>query len=262
MAGLAYRGRDGAGITLGGVLDKRWRDDFERGLKPVGTGLARSGLSPDLLTAAGLVFAAATAVAVGVGEFRWGLLLLALSALPDVLDGAVAKASGRASARGAFFDSVADRVADALVLGGVAWHLSVTEGGGAPVLAFAVAALAMLVSYERARAESLGFSGKGGLMERAERLLLLAIAFLFPEFLVPILWLMLVLTGLTAVQRFALVWRQATPRVPRDRWMTWRDLRDMASSTPAFRRSADGAEVTRHRPALRPRRERRRPPVR
>ena len=243
------------------MLDKKWRDDFERGLKPVGTGLARSGLSPDLLTAAGLVFAGATAVAVGVGEFRWGLLLLALSALPDVLDGAVAKASGRASARGAFFDSVADRVADASVLGGVAWHLSVTQGGGAPVLAFAVAALAMLVSYERARAESLGFSGKGGLMERAERLLLLAIAFLVPAFLVPILWVMLVLTALTAVQRFALVWRQATPRVPRDRWMTWRDLRDIASSTPAFRR-ADGSEMTRHRPALRPRRERRRPPVR
>ena len=243
------------------MLDKRWRDDFERGLKPVGSGLARSGLSPDVLTAAGLVFAAATAVTVAVGEFRWGLLLLALSALPDVLDGAVAKASGRASARGAFFDSVADRVADASVLGGVAWHLSVTQGGGAPVLAFAVAALAMLVSYERARAESLGFSGKGGLMERAERLLLLGIALLVPTLLVPILWVMLVLTGLTAVQRFALVWRQGTPRVPRDRWMTWRDLRDIASSGPTFRR-ADGTEVARHRPALRPRRERRRPPVR
>lgn len=243
------------------MLDKKWRDDFERGLKPVGTGLARSGLSPDLLTAAGLVFAGATAVAVAVGEFRWGLLLLALSALPDALDGAVAKASGRASARGAFFDSVADRVADAAVLGGVAWHLSVTEGGGAPVLAFAVAALAMLVSYERARAESLGFAGKGGLMERAERLLLLGVAFLVPAFLIPILWVMLVLTALTAVQRFALVWRQATPRVPRDRWMTWRDLRDMASATPSFRRG-EGGDAARHRPALRPRRERRRPPVR
>ena len=244
------------------MLDKKWRDDFERGLKPVGTGLARSGLSPDLLTAAGLVFAAATAVVVAVGEFRWGFVLLALSALPDVLDGAVAKASGRASARGAFFDSVSDRVADAFVLGGVAWHLSVTEGGGAPVLAFAVAALAMLVSYERARAESLGFSGKGGLMERAERLLLLGLAFLAPAFLIPILWVMLVLTALTAVQRFVLVWRQATPRVPRDRWMTWRDLRDIASTTPSFRRPGDGSEGLRHRPALRPRRERRRPPVR
>ena len=244
------------------MLDKRWRDDFERGLKPVGSGLARSGLSPDLLTAAGLVFAAATAVAIGLGEFQFGLLLLALSALPDLLDGAVAKASGRASARGAFFDSVADRVADALVLGGVAWHLSVTQGGGAPVLAFAVAALAMLVSYERARAESLGFLGKGGLMERAERIILLGLAFLFPALLIPVLWVMLVLTTITAVQRFALVWRQATPRVPRDRWMTWRELRDIASSTPTFRRTPDGDHDGRHRPALRHRRERRRPPVR
>jgi CDP-diacylglycerol---glycerol-3-phosphate 3-phosphatidyltransferase len=241
------------------VLDKRWRAEFERGLKPVGTGLAKSGLSPDLLTATGLVFAAATAVAVGVGQLRWGLVLLALSALPDLLDGAVAKASGRASARGAFFDSVADRVADGLVLGGVAWHLSVTEGGGWPVLAYAVAGLSLLVSYERARAESLGFSGKGGLMERAERIILLGLAFLVPAYLIPILWVMLVLTAATAVQRFVLVWRQATPRVPRDRWMTWRELRDLASATPSFRRGLDGAAP--HRPALRPRRERRRPPV-
>lgn len=244
------------------MLDKRWRDDLERGLKPVGSGLARSGLSPDLLTAAGLVFAAATAVAVGLGEFRLGLLLLALSSLPDMLDGAVAKASGRASARGAFFDSVADRLSDGLVLGGVAWHLSVTEGGGAPVLAFAVAGLAMLVSYERARAESLGFLGKGGLMERAERIILLGLAFLIPALLIPVLWVMLVLTAFTAVQRFFLVWRQATPRVPRDRWMTWRELRDIASSTPTFRRSPEADHDGRHRPALRHRRERRRPPVR
>ena len=242
------------------MLDKRWRADFERGLKPVGKGLARSGLSPDLLTAAGLVFAAATAVAIGLGEFRWGLLLLALSALPDVLDGAVAKASGRASARGAFFDSVADRVADGFVLGGVAWHLGVTEGGGWPVLAYAVAGLSFLVSYERARAESLGFAGKGGLMERAERIILLGLAFLVPTYLIPILWVMLVLTAVTAVQRFVTVWRQATARVPRERWMTWRELRDLASSTPAFRRTEPDAAG--HRPALRPRRERRRPPIR
>lgn len=241
------------------MLDKRWRAEFERGLKPVGSGLARSGLSPDLLTTAGLVFAAATAVAVAVGQLRWGLVLLALSALPDVLDGAVAKASGRASARGAFFDSVVDRVADTLVLGGVAWHLGITRGGAWPVLAYAVAGLSMLVSYERARAESLGFNGKGGLMERAERIILLGLAFLVPAYLIPILWVMLVLTGLTAIQRFVLVWRQATARVPRERWMTWRELRDLASATPAFRRGEPGAT---HRPALRPRRERRRPPVR
>ena len=91
-----------------------------------------------------------------------GVVLLAASALPDLLDGAVAKASGTASPRGAFFDSVADRVTDALVLGGIAWYLASTEGGHAAMLPFAVLGASMLISYERAKAESLGFRPRAG----------------------------------------------------------------------------------------------------
>ena len=86
-----------------------------------------------------------------------------------MLDGAVAKASGTASARGAFFDSVADRLTDALLFGGVAWFLATTQPGRIAVLPLAVLAASMLISYERAKAESLGFDARGGLMERAER---------------------------------------------------------------------------------------------
>jgi CDP-diacylglycerol--glycerol-3-phosphate 3-phosphatidyltransferase len=68
----------------------------------------------------------------------------------------------------------------------------------------------MLITYERARAESLGFDARGGLMERAERLVLLGVGLAF-DILVPVLWVMLVLTAVTAVQRFVKVWRQATP---------------------------------------------------
>src|SRR5262249_8112965 len=67
----------------------------------------------------------------------------------------------------------------------------------------------MIITYERARAESLGFSARGGLMERAERMVLLAVALLF-DIVVPMMWIMLVLTALTAVHRFVKVWRQAT----------------------------------------------------
>ena len=70
----------------------------------------------------------------------------------------------------------------------------------------------MLISYERAKAEALGFHARGGLMERAERLALLGLGVLFETLLVPILWLMLVLTAFTAVQRFVVVWRQASDR--------------------------------------------------
>jgi len=71
-----------------------------------------------------------------------------------MLDGAVAKASGTASNRGAFFDSTADRVSDSLFLGGIAWYLASTKGAHAAMLPFAVLGVSTLVSYERAKAES------------------------------------------------------------------------------------------------------------
>ena len=85
-----------------------------------------------------------------------------------------------------------------MVLGGVAWYSSAARTRTTPVLAFAVAALSMLVSYERARAEVLGFNAKGGLMERAERFVFLGVGLAF-NILVPVLWIMLVLTAATAV---------------------------------------------------------------
>src|SRR5262249_11826870 len=153
--------------------------------------------------------AVAAAVVIGSGGLRGGLVLVILAALPDLLDGALAKASNNASQRGAFFDSVADRVTDMLLLGGVAWYLASSRGGPAPLLPFAIMGLSTLISYERAKAESLGLQAKGGLMERAERVILLCIGLLFDTLLVPILWIMLVLTAVTAVQRFVKVWNEA-----------------------------------------------------
>ena len=191
------------------MFDGHFRANAERKLKPVGQQLRRTGITADHLTVLGVAMALGAAVAIGNGALRLGLLLLVLTALPDVLDGAVAKASGMASPRGAFFDSVADRFTDALLLGGVAWYLATTEPGRVAVLPLAVLAASMLISYERAKAESLGYDARGGLMERAERLVLLGLGLLFNQFLVPILWLMLALTMVTAVQRFVKVWRQA-----------------------------------------------------
>lgn len=198
------------------VFDGRWRAGVDRVTAPVGDSIRQAGVTADQFTALGLAMAGVTAVVIGSGHLRWGLVLLALSALPDLLDGAVAKASGTASPRGAFFDSVADRVTDSLVLGGIAWYLAGEDGGRAALLPMAVLAASTLISYERAKAESLGYSARGGLMERAERIGALGLGLLLPSLLVPVLWLMLVLTSVTAVQRFAKVWRQATaPRAPR-----------------------------------------------
>lgn len=198
------------------MFDKRCRPGVERGLRPVGSGLERAGVSANQLTVLGLVLSVATALAVARGWLFAGWVLLAASAVPDLLDGAVAKASGTASPRGAFFDSVVDRVSDTVVLAGLGWYLADTSGAHMALLPLAIVGASNLVSYERARAESLGFSARGGLMERAERMLLIGLGLMFSVILVPLLWLMLGLTVLTAVQRFVMVWRQAAP-APRAR---------------------------------------------
>jgi CDP-diacylglycerol--glycerol-3-phosphate 3-phosphatidyltransferase len=192
------------------MFDGRWRDAVDRSTGPVGTALHRRGITADVLTATGLISASATAVAVATGHLHIAIILLILTGLHDLLDGPVAKAAGTSSVRGAFFDSVTDRVADAVLMGGVAWYLIDRGEGHLAVLPLAVLGVTALVSYERAKAESLGLSAKGGLMERAERMILLGIAFIDSALLIPILWIMLVLISITAVARFVKVWKLAS----------------------------------------------------
>ncbi|HEY7072023.1 MAG TPA: CDP-alcohol phosphatidyltransferase family protein [Acidimicrobiales bacterium] len=218
------------------MFDGRWRSSFEKGMRPLGAQIRRTGITANHLTVTGLVMAVAAAVTIANGWLRAGLLLLVLTAVPDVLDGAVAKASGTASPRGAFFDSVVDRVSDALLLGGVAWYLASTQPGRIAVLPFAVLAASMLISYERAKAEALGFDARGGLMERAERLAFLAFGLLFESLLVPVLWVMLVLTLFTAGQRFVTVWRQASAPQVQPLAARWRSRRVARSTHRTWRR--------------------------
>lgn len=191
------------------MFDGKFRAPVDRAVKPLGDGLRRTGLTPDHLTIVGLVVAVGAAVAIGAGALQLGLLLVVLAALPDLLDGALAKASNTSSQRGAFFDSVIDRVTDALLFGGLAWYMASHESPHMAMLPFAVMAVSSMISYQRAKAESLGLDAKGGLMERAERIVLLCLGLLFDVLLIPVLWVMLVLTAVTAAQRFVKVWRQA-----------------------------------------------------
>lgn len=247
------------------MFDGRFRTELERVTIPVGHAVGRSGIRADHLTMTGLAFAGAATVAVGSGRLLLGAVLFSAAALPDMLDGAVAKASGTASSRGAFFDSVADRVTDMAILGGIAYYLAGRDGGRAALLPMAAMAMATLVSYERARAESLGYTAKGGLMERAERTIAVIAALTFPVLLVPVLWVLTVLTGITAVHRFAKVWQQApkpattrarrngTARADRvswsvraERWRAWRE--QMAGEE----RVRSRRERVRRRPSPRP----------
>ena len=191
------------------MFDGRFKTQIERYVRPVGESLRRTGLSPDHFTLLGLCVAAASAVAIGTGKMQLGLLLVICSALPDLLDGALAKASNSASQRGAFFDSVVDRVSDSFLFGGVAWFYVSSDTPQFSIVPFAILGASLIISYERAKAESLGLYAKGGLMERAERIILLCFGLLFDSLLKWVMVVMLVLVVMTAVQRFAKVWKQA-----------------------------------------------------
>ncbi len=219
------------------MFDGRWRTAVDAKTEPVGSWLQRHGITADVLTATGLVSATLTAISVATGHLLLAVFLLTLTGAHDLFDGPVAKAAGTSSLRGSFFDSVTDRIADALLMGGVSWYL-ISEGKGhLAVLPLAILGVTFLVSYQRAKAESLGLAAKGGLMERAERMILLGAGFLISPLLIPILWLLLALTTLTAIGRFVKIWQEASEVSPQaiqrkkaavvdSRWREWR-LRTM-----------------------------------
>lgn len=229
------------------MFDGNFRSQIEAGLRPVGATIRSAGVTADMITAAGIVMAVGAAVAIGAGALNLGLLLLVLTGVPDLIDGAVAKAWGQATKRGAFFDSVSDRLTDGLLFGGVAWYLTATDGRPwvvmLPVAAYVTASI---VSYIRAKADALGFDARGGLVERAERFILLGLGLLFgPPVMLWVLGLIVVLNLVTAGQRFVKVWRQATAQTPAlsDR----RRRRRVARRSSGAARAAERAERRRLR---------------
>lgn len=144
---------------------------------PAGAALARIGVSPDAVTALGLLMAGACGLALAHGTWLVAFAFLLMSSLCDLLDGAIARASGRAESKmGAALDSTVDRYAESLMLGGLLVD-QVRRGAGELFLWIWVLALtgSFLTSYVRARAEGLGLSCEVGIMERPERMLLLAL---------------------------------------------------------------------------------------
>lgn len=197
------------------MFDGNLRKPFDAAVAPVGAGLQRIGVSPDVITGIGVLMAGACAVAIANGRFFLAFILLLATGIPDALDGAVAKAGGIAGPRGAFLDSVSDRLSDGLIFAGATWYYLVGDDPRMAMLPVALLIASLLISYMRAKAESLGFDAKGGLMERAERFIALAVGLAISSLFTPVLILMLVLTIGTAVFRFHKVWVQASAGRPR-----------------------------------------------
>lgn len=173
--------------------------------------IARLGLSPNAITGLGLAVTGAGAWFVLTGRHVTGGLILIAGGVLDFLDGAVAKATGRTSVFGSFLDSVTDRMSDALLFSALLWFFAQAGEDRLVALTLAVFALTVLTSYIRAKAESLGFDCRVGILERAERLVLI-ITGLVLGILEPMLWIVTALGAVTVGQRLLHVGKQARAR--------------------------------------------------
>jgi CDP-diacylglycerol--glycerol-3-phosphate 3-phosphatidyltransferase len=179
----------------------------QRLVNPVALAIARTGVTPNTLTLLGFLGNLGAAVLVARGEFlAGGLVVLAASAL-DLLDGALARATGRVTRFGGVLDSVLDRLSEAAVLAALVFYYAGLHRREEVALAFAAAVGSMMVSYMRARAEGAGLDLREGLFTRPERVIVLALGLIIDQTRVA-LWILAVLANLTALQRLYVVWRR------------------------------------------------------
>lgn len=153
------------------------------------------------MTSVGFAIVIVGSVLIGYREIRTGAIIVLIGSILDGLDGSVARAAGQVTPRGAFLDSAFDRMGEIAAFAGLG--VASAESGDERVLLLIVLAVggAMLVPYIRSRAEVEGFNGRGGLMGRAERVLLFTVG-LIVGYVEPMLWIFVILVWITALVRF------------------------------------------------------------
>ena len=175
------------------------RDTLKPALEKMGRGFASTGLSPNFWTVVGLGFALLSAIAYGMG-IEFGLIiggvLLLVSGFFDMVDGQVARVTGKTSKVGSYLDSMFDKIAETAIF------LGILVGGYAePYLVLLAITLSLLVSYARAKSDSLNVKLQGiGIGERAERLLAIAIIGII-GYMEPAVIIVVIIAGITLIQR-------------------------------------------------------------
>ena len=174
--------------------------------------IGRIPVTPNQITVIGVALTFVAAVLVAFGQLRWAGVVLIFAGTFDILDGALARSTGRAYPYGAFLDSTLDRYSEgAIYIGLAAYFASTSLPLQRWLLLATVAALAgsFLVSYVRARAQSLGFTCESGLFARPERVVVTVVGLIFGGVvLYGVVFLLAILTNLTALQRIREVWLQ------------------------------------------------------
>jgi CDP-diacylglycerol--glycerol-3-phosphate 3-phosphatidyltransferase len=199
------------------VLNIHARGFFNDLVRPLATGLANAGVTPDAITVFGTVGAVTSSLVFFTsGGWFTGTMLVWGFVMLDLVDGAVARVSGRSSKFGAVLDSSCDRIADAAVFGSIAWYFARHGQRWMFLAAMLCLVLGSLTSYIRARAESVGFTATVGIAERADRLIIVLVGtgltgqhLQVPYVQAIALWGLVGASTITVVQRFATVYRQS-----------------------------------------------------
>ncbi|HEY4314082.1 MAG TPA: CDP-alcohol phosphatidyltransferase family protein [Actinomycetes bacterium] len=203
------------------MLNRFARALFTRILTPIAAFLVRRGVSPDVVTLIGTLGVVVGSLAFYPRhEFFWGTVVITCFVFSDLVDGTMARMTGRSSSWGAWLDSTLDRVGDAAVFGGIAlWFAG--DGDDLLMVSLALYCLATgaVVSYARARAEGLGMTANVGVTERADRLVAILVATGLDGLGVPYvqaaaLWLLAIGSTVTIGQRALAVRRQALAETP------------------------------------------------
>lgn len=184
--------------------------------------VSRLPVTPNQITVVGTAITFLAALLVAMGQLRWGGVVLAIGGTFDILDGALARSTRRSYPYGAFLDSTLDRYSEGAMYIGLAAYFATVGGNlGRWLIIATAAALAgsFLVSYVRARAQSLGFTCETGLFARPERVVVTVVGLIFGGVvLYGVVFLLSILTNLTALQRIREVWLQGrAQRLARER---------------------------------------------
>jgi CDP-diacylglycerol--glycerol-3-phosphate 3-phosphatidyltransferase len=186
----------------------RWIGEGSRWLlDKIVAAIAATGINPNALTFFGLVVNFWAAVLFATGRFRTGAAVIFLAGFLDMLDGQVARREGRVTPFGAFFDSTLDRYSDMALYMGLLVYYAVIGRSSYVILAAVATAGSVMVSYARARAESLIPLCKVGFMERPERMVLLIIGGAFNR-MAPVLWVIAVVSTITVIHRITFTWQE------------------------------------------------------
>lgn len=190
------------------MLSKYGRSWIATPLSHIAGWLEATGISPNALTIIGFGLTLVVAAILASGQLVWGGLLLIAAALFDTLDGALARHAGKTSVFGAFLDSVMDRFSEAVTFIALIYYYSGRSDGRLSVVLLAVALVgSLMVSYTRARAEAVNIECKEGFFQRTERIVVLIIG-LVTGWMLPVLWILAILTNVTALQRIYDVYRK------------------------------------------------------